>query len=67
MYNSSYTKIEMQTFFFSISSLLYRLTLGWTGAKCEDDIDECNSNPCQNGGVCIDIHADYMCACTFGK
>ncbi|GBP38063.1 Protein eyes shut [Eumeta japonica] len=39
---------------------------GWKGAKCEEAVDECESNPCQNGGVCIDIHADYMCACTFG-
>lgn len=46
---------------------LLRSITGWTGRKCEDQIDECESNPCQNGGVCIDIHADYMCACTYGK
>ncbi|KOB77926.1 Crumbs, partial [Operophtera brumata] len=38
----------------------------WAGPKCDDQIDECESNPCQNGAVCIDVHADYMCACTFG-
>lgn len=40
---------------------------GWAGPKCEHQIDECESNPCQNGGICIDVHADYMCACPFGK
>ncbi|XP_062524089.1 protein eyes shut [Bombyx mori] len=39
---------------------------GWAGAKCDEQIDECQSNPCQNGGVCIDVHDDYMCACTYG-
>ncbi|VVC99473.1 unnamed protein product, partial [Leptidea sinapis] len=39
---------------------------GWAGPKCEEQIDECKSNPCQNGGICIDVHADYMCACTYG-
>ncbi|KAL4715118.1 hypothetical protein ACJJTC_012165 [Scirpophaga incertulas] len=39
---------------------------GWTGPKCETQIDECESSPCRNGGVCIDVHADYMCACAFG-
>ncbi len=25
---------------------------GWTGMNCEEDIVECDSNPCQNGGSC---------------
>ncbi|XP_046677275.1 protein eyes shut [Homalodisca vitripennis] len=39
---------------------------GWTGKLCETPIDECASNPCQNGAVCIDLHASYSCACLFG-
>ncbi|XP_065164400.1 protein eyes shut [Atheta coriaria] len=39
---------------------------GWTGLLCELEIDECMSHPCQNGAVCVDLHADYECACTFG-
>ena len=27
---------------------------GWTGTNCETDIDECASNPCQNG-ECTDL------------
>ena len=30
------------------------------------DIDECASNPCQNGGVCIDGINGYTCNCAPG-
>ena len=30
------------------------------------DIDECASNPCQNGGTCIDQVAGFLCNCASG-
>ena len=30
------------------------------------EIDECASNPCQNGGICTDHIAIYSCECPFG-
>ncbi|KAJ1524333.1 hypothetical protein ONE63_010839 [Megalurothrips usitatus] len=39
---------------------------GWTGALCEEPVNECESSPCQHGGVCVDLHAGYACACLFG-
>ena len=30
------------------------------------EIDECESNPCQNGGTCSDQIAHYLCECAFG-
>ncbi|XP_076253721.1 eyes shut [Rhynchophorus ferrugineus] len=39
---------------------------GWNGLICDREIDECMSAPCQNGAICIDLHADYECACLFG-
>ncbi|KAK3927354.1 Protein eyes shut, partial [Frankliniella fusca] len=39
---------------------------GWTGTLCEDPVNECESSPCQHGGVCVDLHAGYACACLFG-
>ncbi|KAL3856931.1 hypothetical protein ACJMK2_011637 [Sinanodonta woodiana] len=36
---------------------------GTTGTCC-DDIPECASNPCQNGGTCIEMINRYDCNCT---
>ena len=30
------------------------------------DIDECESNPCENGGTCTDMEDGYTCACESG-
>ena len=28
-------------------------TAGYHGTNCESEIDECSSNPCENGGTCL--------------
>ena len=30
------------------------------------DIDDCNPNPCDNGGQCTDLANGYSCACAPG-
>ncbi|TSN12231.1 Sushi, von Willebrand factor type A, EGF and pentraxin domain-containing protein 1 [Bagarius yarrelli] len=37
-----------------------------TGPRCELEINECESRPCQNGGVCKDQGAGYSCLCSQG-
>jgi hypothetical protein len=37
---------------------------GFTGATCSDDIDECEGDPCQNGGSCRNFAGGYSCDCT---
>ncbi|GFO38964.1 fibropellin-1 [Plakobranchus ocellatus] len=39
---------------------------GYTGPTCSDNVDECISEPCQNGGTCVDQVASYFCACLPG-
>ena len=34
------------------------------GKNCSDETDECESNPCQHNGTCIDLIADFNCNCT---
>jgi len=36
------------------------------GANCEENLDECLSNPCQNGGSCDDRDNGYVCYCPIG-
>lgn len=37
-----------------------------TGQNCEENLDECLSNPCQNGGICHDKDNGYICTCLAG-
>ena len=39
---------------------------GYEGEICDVEIDECDPNPCLNGGTCTDLFADYECACIDG-
>lgn len=39
---------------------------GYAGAQCEAERNECESNPCQKGGMCIDKFNDYRCKCIKG-
>ncbi|RMX54369.1 hypothetical protein pdam_00018393 [Pocillopora damicornis] len=36
------------------------------GKQCEEGVDECASNPCQNGATYIEKHSSYKCNCTIG-
>eukprot|EP01043_Picozoa_sp_COSAG02_P032768 COSAG02_NODE_2204_length_9520_cov_6.974950_3_plen_1249_part_00 len=39
---------------------------GYDGSTCEEDIDECSSAPCQNGGACTQGVDEYACTCVAG-
>lgn len=47
-------------------SVMCRCRSGFTGHRCEINIDDCASNPCRNAGTCVDGANDYTCTCTLG-
>ncbi|XP_069622657.1 sushi, von Willebrand factor type A, EGF and pentraxin domain-containing protein 1 [Ranitomeya imitator] len=39
---------------------------GYTGTKCEINIDDCKSMPCRNNGICNDGVGKFECRCPAG-
>lgn len=39
---------------------------GFTGDRCETDIDDCQGDPCLNGATCIDLVNQFRCQCVPG-
>ncbi|XP_030591083.1 protein jagged-1a-like isoform X3 [Archocentrus centrarchus] len=39
---------------------------GFTGTYCHENINDCESSPCLNGGTCIDKVDQYQCICAEG-
>ena len=44
---------------------MYYIT-GYQGNDCEENIDDCASDPCQNEGKCVDGVGTYHCICPAG-
>ncbi|XP_029111077.1 protocadherin Fat 4 isoform X2 [Scleropages formosus] len=40
--------------------------IGFSGTRCEFDIDECNEDPCENAGTCINYPGGFSCQCMRG-
>ncbi|XP_052070045.1 sushi, von Willebrand factor type A, EGF and pentraxin domain-containing protein 1-like isoform X2 [Mytilus californianus] len=38
---------------------------GFTGSKCDINIDDCVAHACQNNATCIDEVNDYSCSCDY--
>lgn len=39
------------------------VSLGYHGLYCEEEYDECRSDPCQNHATCRDLINAYECVC----
>ena len=39
--------------------------LPFTGTLCELEINECDPEPCTNGGICTDLLNGFTCQCPF--
>jgi len=40
---------------------------GWAGTRCENDVDECDTNPCIGvNKQCVNTQGSYICRCATG-
>ena len=40
--------------------------LGFTGERCQTNINDCEKNMCKNNATCVDLVASYDCVCPHG-
>lgn len=50
----------------SIYHSIFSPELNGTGETCEENLDECESNPCFNNATCLDDINGYTCMCLPG-
>ena len=58
--------LHTHPYIFHILCLQCKCRPGYTGRNCGEEINECLSSPCENGGKCIDVVAGYNCQCPRG-
>ena len=62
--NKQKMNYKLSKYIFIIITIIFKLII--TGHNCEENLDECLSNPCQNGGTCHDKDNGYICNCSPG-
>ncbi|XP_008296529.1 protein delta homolog 2 [Stegastes partitus] len=48
------------------AELTCRCLAGFTGRRCETDVDDCTMKPCANGATCLDGVNRFSCVCPAG-
>uniref|UniRef100_H3BWA3 EGF-like domain-containing protein n=1 Tax=Tetraodon nigroviridis TaxID=99883 RepID=H3BWA3_TETNG len=56
--------VDLHLAFSSAPGYICICNSGWQGVNCEQNINECASSPCLNGGTCSDGVNGFTCSCT---
>ena len=70
IFNKSFILLYYYFILFFYTFLYFRYVcdcpFGFGGLNCSQELDECQSNPCQNEARCVDMLGTYHCECTRG-
>lgn len=64
--NPSHWEMDWEMSFADASGYICQCQSGFAGENCSVNINECESEPCQNGGLCLDQVNGYICRCPSG-
>ena len=62
----SYTTVNCELQIMKRLQLEQSLYVAVSGSRCDVDVNECVSNPCQHGGTCEDQVNGFICGCPPG-
>lgn len=52
---------------YAYALFVYSCVPGYVGEQCEENVDECISQPCLHGATCSDHVNDFHCDCPKGR
>ncbi|XP_061553711.1 LOW QUALITY PROTEIN: protein crumbs homolog 2a [Phycodurus eques] len=64
--NLAHWELDWELQYADAAGYICQCQSGFAGENCSVNIDECKSEPCQNGATCEDQNNGYVCTCPSG-
>ncbi|XP_077442159.1 protein crumbs homolog 2a isoform X2 [Vanacampus margaritifer] len=64
--NLTHWQLDWELSYEDAAGYICQCQSGFAGQNCTFNIDECDSEPCQNGATCEDLNNGFVCTCPAG-